>query len=359
MNKQITTHSTSLNTTQVTPIVLRENLYTRLVFHPLLIDENHKNPDAQFRGYFVFQRKGFKDEWQNITGEYLSSLKKGEGFKLELSSEEFLKLIQESSQIIQLYKDNGFSFSERTFSITEDAAGIFLQISDLQNKDWVVENLRKLEKNNFENLHSIMGVAKIITILEEWEKNKLNCEEGYWQKLFEENIWVLQQVFSYPVIILQGETYVGGKNTKGRNGQGGVATDFLGQNQTTSSFGVIEIKTPCAGLTGKMYRGKEDSGTTSQSYSMSDDLTGGLVQLQNQIETAIKNFKTELGEDFNEDKLNHLCPFGVLIIGSLDKLSDAEKKSFFLFRKTIKDVTIITFDELFEKISILKQIFSE
>ena len=43
---------------------------------------------------------------------------------------------------------------------------------------------------------------------------------------------------------VRGETYVGGKSCVGRNGQGGVATDFLFRDESTQSFAVVDIKTP-------------------------------------------------------------------------------------------------------------------
>lgn len=358
MNQTIKTYSTSLNTTQVSPIILRSNNITRLVFHPLLIDENKKNPEAQLKGCFVFQRKGIKDNWEDIKEETLSSLKKGEGYTLELSSEEFLKLINESKKIQELYKKYGYSHFERVFTVTEgNVEGVFLQIADPQNSKWVIENLKHLENINFENLNNIIGVAKIENILEEWERNKNNSDEKFWQDFLHTNFWILQQVFSYPIVLLQGETYVGGKNSKGRNGKGGVVTDFLGQDQTTNSLAVIEIKTPCSKLIGGIYRGDKHSSNTNESYSIDGELSGAIVQLQNQINTAITNFKNTLEEDFREEQLNHICPHGILIIGCIDNLTLEEKKSLFLFRKTIKDITIITFDEMFKKINLLKKVF--
>ena len=38
--------------------------------------------------------------------------------------------------------------------------------------------------------------------------------------------------------------YLGGKRATGRQGKGGVATDFLFSDDSTKSFAIVEIKTP-------------------------------------------------------------------------------------------------------------------
>lgn len=358
MPKTLVTTSTSDQTMVVSPIVLRENSTTRLVFHPLIIRHNPHNSKANLKGSFVFERKGPNDTWESTTLERLSSFKKGEGYELSLSSEEILKLLSESEQLKAFYAQYGFSYGERSFIVTEEnAEGIFVQISNPNNKDLVKDRLKRLEENNFDNLQSLISSTKIDKILEKWEKNKTNSDESFWQDLFESNVWVLQQLFSYPIIILQGETYVGGKNTQGRNGHGGVATDFLGQDLSTNSFAVIEIKTPMTKTVGGRYRG--EIGGVNETYSMDSELSGGVVQLQNQVHTAIQKFKDNLGEDFSKEKINHLCPHGVLIIGKSTDLNESEKKSFFLFRKSFKDITIMMYDELFKKIEFLRRIFDE
>ena len=349
----ITTRSTSSNTMEVTPIVLRENTTTRLVFCPLIINENPKNPDATLKGYFVYQRKGLNDQWEHIKEHTLSTLKKGEGYSLELSSEELLKLLGDSQQIIEIHKEHGFSYKERTYQISQqNVEGIFLQIADVDNRDWVIQKLKELESSNFINLQSVIGLAKIKKMLDIWKNNSSNSQENFWQKVFEENMWVLQQVFAYPVMMLDGVTYLGGKSAKG-HGAGGILTDFIGQDESTGSFAIVEIKTPTTKLVGSQYRGREEG--TNVVYSPSSELSGGIVQLQNQIDEAITNFHSTLGSTYKN--LTHVHPHGVLIIGKLDELDDQQKKSFFQFRKTIKEIVIITFDELFKKLNSLHRVF--
>ncbi len=57
--------------------VLRETKTTRLVFRPLMV-QNEKQANASVKGTFIFQRKGHNEEWSDILTEPLSSLKKGD-----------------------------------------------------------------------------------------------------------------------------------------------------------------------------------------------------------------------------------------------------------------------------------------
>ena len=46
-------------------------------------------------------------------------------------------------------------------------------------------------------------------VLEIWEANKTVADEEFWQTTLTQNLVVLSQVFSFPVIILQDKAYFG------------------------------------------------------------------------------------------------------------------------------------------------------
>ena len=121
-------------------------------------------------------------------------------------------------------------------------------------------------------------------------------DEGYWQRFFQDHPWMLQSAFSSPVFMLGGDTYLGGKMPVGRQGKGGVATDFLFADGSTKSFAVVEIKTPGTHLVGPQYRGQDDEGYENEVYAMHTDLTGGIVQTRNQIAVAVEHFQSVPGE---------------------------------------------------------------
>lgn len=82
---KVVVHSTSAQSAECSDILLRQTNATRLVFRPVLV-ANAKNPKAAVDGTFIFQRKGSKEEWADVKTIPFSSLKKDEGYKLELSS---------------------------------------------------------------------------------------------------------------------------------------------------------------------------------------------------------------------------------------------------------------------------------
>lgn len=349
---RIITRSTSSATMDVSPIVLRETSTSRLIFAPVWVSES----DNSLRGVFRFEKKSRLGNWESVEHEKLTSLKSNEGYELSLKGDEMSTLLNRLAEINTTLGKYGHSYGTAVVPLTKESApGIFLQIGDISNREWVIEQLRALESNNFENLGLAIGRARLESAIAEMESNLENSEESFWQKFFEERPWILQQLFAYPVIYLNGETFLGGKNSKGRQGAGGSATDFLFKNGSNGSFAVIEIKEPTCNLIGTCYRGEEGSGLNNEIYRIHGDLSGGVVQMENQIHIATEYFKTQIGEDF--DGLTHLNPCGVLVAGTYTSLSDVQKKSFDLFRKSIGKNQIITFDEVLAKLKLLKTVY--
>src|SRR5712692_7503216 len=69
----IKTRSTSPRTSKINTIVLREGKLSRLVFIPMLV-QNERNPEAGINGDFVYQRKAAKDTWIDVRSIPLNSL---------------------------------------------------------------------------------------------------------------------------------------------------------------------------------------------------------------------------------------------------------------------------------------------
>lgn len=338
----------------VTPIVLRENSITRLVFSPSWVSAS-SNP---LRGGFRFQRKSPKETWEDAEHRPMSSLKKDEGYELNLDGSDIAKLFSGLEEVRDLLSAHGHHYGIRTFRLSQaNAGGIFLQIGDIGNRDWVVEQLRALESQNFENLGAVLGLARLEKAIDEFEQNlPAPNNEAFWQKFFERNPWVLQQIFSFPVICLNGETYLGGKNSKSRQGSGGVVTDFLFKHGSSESLAVVEIKTPQCNLIGSCYRGCDALDEKNTVYEIDGELTGGIVQLENQLHVAVESFKTQLGDSYPD--LNHLNPTGLLIAGDYSRLSPPQRRSFDLFRKSLGKNQIFTFDEVLAKLKLIRAIYS-
>ena len=193
------------------------------------------------------------------------------------------------------------------------------------------------EKINFIKLQKVKeDFHKLVEQKTDTEKLEEKC-----QKFFTENHWILSNILSMPVVLLGGKVYVGGKNI---HNKGGKEADFLFKNKLTKNVFVIEIKTPLKKIidSAEPYR-KPDV------FSIGKEVTGGLVQALDQKDNLQKEFYTlAKGGEFQS-----FNPKVVLIIGSLYSLTKKQIKSFELFRSNIKDVEIITYDELLNRTDLI------
>lgn len=174
-----------------------------------------------------------------------------------------------------------------------------------------------------------------------WLSNKANKSESFWQKKLSENAFALSQVFSYPVVIMLEQVYVGGK--KMENTEGKIA-DFLIRSTLTQNVALVEIKTPATRLLGKAYRA---------GFSISSELSGAITQALAQRDAFMKEFYMHRGK--SEVPFEAFDPQCFVIAGSWeDELTKPEQRqSFQLFRSNLRNVEVITYDELFKKVEIL------
>lgn len=197
------------------------------------------------------------------------------------------------------------------------------------------ERLAKLQSDI-----ELVTLDALISRFEEMLGKSLN--EGRWQTFFHENPFILHMAFGYPVIKVQDQASVGGRKLSGK---GEKVTDFLVKNALTNNTALFEIKTPQTAILGKAaYR--------DGVFPPSKDLTGSMnqaldqrYQFQRQVSTIKENSRLWDLESYAV----HCC----LIIGRTPTGTDAQK-SFELFRRNSKDVAIVTFDELLEKLKQLR-----
>lgn len=170
-------------------------------------------------------------------------------------------------------------------------------------------------------------------------------KEGPWQSFFEQNKWIFGYGLNYVILKVQEQPYVGGKQFDRKGGQN---PDFLGITSGEVRFTVlVEIKTPDTPL----LQGEEE--IRNGAWSLSKDFTDALVQTQANIDRWNREGART---DENRDKLEKegiftVKPKGILLIGCLAEVkNDLHKlQTFERFRKSIHDVEIITFDELYER----------
>jgi hypothetical protein len=191
------------------------------------------------------------------------------------------------------------------------------------------------------------SARRIIDVINKWHSNKDNSNEEFWQAIFNENPYVLSQLFSVPVIFIKDKAYVGGMNI---DHQDAKFVDYLYTNESSNDALLIEIKTPTTKLVGSKYR--------KGVYKPSSELSGSVIQALDYRRELSKNLHTiTSGTAHVIDVFNPRC---VIIAGNAKNELNNEKKrkTFELFRTNLKDVEIVTFDELFKKAETLATLFN-
>lgn len=361
--------STSRSSADVSDIPLRETSVTRLVFRPTIVDNPHDS-NASVRGSFVFQRKGPKEAWQDIPVAPLTSLKKGEGFRLELKSAELLTLYASLSDLYRLHAEQGIPLGEteyvkvegavrsiehlsddelRTFLDANSKAGtnlicrLLAWVSTSESVSELVEMLEAIGPRALRSLNAAVNLGAIREALSVWDSKEHRKNEEFWQSFLAERSFLLEQAFYWPCTIVSGKAYVGGKSVENR---GGHIVDFLLKNGMTQSAALVEIKTPAASLTGANYR--------EGIPSISSELAGSVVQVLS-YKASLAETYLSLGRSGTDFEV--FDPPCVVVIGCVSSLdSSDQRRSFELFRRQLVGVSTITFDELFERLRSLLEL---
>ncbi|WP_168404531.1 Shedu anti-phage system protein SduA domain-containing protein [Arthrobacter silvisoli] len=202
-------------------------------------------------------------------------------------------------------------------------------------------------------LRDDLELVSLDTLIAEFESNlegsKANSE-SHWQKFFGNNHFALQLIFSTPLVVEMEQATV---KSQEADGSGARIADFLCVNPVTRSIVLVEIKTPGAKLMRKTpYRGK-GTGTV---HSPDDELVGPVAQVQSQMASASESsFTLFRGSDF--DSVNE--PRGAVITGKVSSLTTQEQRdSFSRYRAGLSNVTVLTFDEVLERLKHLRKAFN-
>jgi hypothetical protein len=124
--------------------------------------------------------------------------------------------------------------------------------------------------------------------------------------------------------------------------------DFLGRVPTSGAAVLIEIKTPQTPLLAAKYR--------QQVYPPSNDVTGAISQVLQYRETFLSEMHAvTAGENIDMTLCDPRC---VVIVGcaSRELTAEPQKRSFERFRERLTGVTLITFDEVFARVSAMVEL---
>lgn len=215
----------------------------------------------------------------------------------------------------------------------------------------VREDAQKIASEEPERLFELKSVIEQVSLAQligEFESMlHKNLVEPKWQAFFKANPFVLGLAFPYPVILFQDQASVGGTTIRG-NGESIV--DFLMAQRFTGNLALIEIKRPSTPLVElRAYRG--------DLHAPHRELTASMAQVLDQRAQLLHHFATKKSQDKALADAHVSSVSCIVVVGTLP--TDAVQiRSLDLFRHSSKDVSVVTFNELLEKLKELHRLMS-
>jgi hypothetical protein len=162
-------------------------------------------------------------------------------------------------------------------------------------------------------------------------------KESHWQALLKLNPFILSMLFGYPIVVVRDQAHLGGVRL---DGSGETIVDFLVTNESTQGVALVEIKRPDTPLTGGEFR----AGRSKPSA----DLNSAVIQVIDQRYELLVNYK---------DRAQHVGKVHAVdcvVVAGRTPVDPAHLASFEMYRTSLKDVRILTFDEVLLKLRALR-----
>ena len=342
---EITITPESFRTSQITPIVLSESPRVQMTFEGQQVD-NLENLKKNIKGKLVIKRKTKEiDSFSDIEKFSKKDIESKEYVEIALNTEETFNLARGLFRYYQLLSGKQTNpISSVTYVLKDERVEQLKALLD--NREELLDALAEIDINA---LNAALNIENLRRVKQQMLENMDNDQEvDFWQRFFEENAWILAQLFHSPVMFFQGKKYLGGK---GIDNHGGQLADFLFRNEITDNVSIIEIKSPVKLLLGKTYR---------QTFSISEELGGGVNQLLLQKTELLRNYttlyerSTKKGVPFNANNVE--C---ILVIGKISSLDADQQEAFDTYRNELRSVRIIGFDELLKRVDNLLALFED
>jgi hypothetical protein len=207
---------------------------------------------------------------------------------------------------------------------------------------------------DFGRLRKDIELVALEVLMEQFDSSMAGVaakDEGHWQSFFQRNTFALQQLFAVPVALFGDQLTVKPGNALG---QGARIADFVLVNTVTRSALLVEIKTPAAGLSGRVYRGKGGA----EVYPPHAALAGAVTQLQAQMESVRTHLPALLRETPGMETLDTVSVRGAVIAGTAAALDQERAASFLRYRDGLADIEIVAFDEVRDRLEVLRALLS-
>ena len=202
------------------------------------------------------------------------------------------------------------------------------------------------DPREFVQLQKDIEVVSLDRLISSFEIHmRRNSIESAWQRLLELNPFLLSMLFGQPIVVLRPGAAVGGQTI---GGSGTKIADFLAANSLTNNAALVEIKRPKTPLVASEYRGGV--------HPPSRELMGSVIQVLDQRLKLLTNIaQTRFNSKINDLEVSAVeC---VVVAGRTPE-GDEALSSFELMRSQFKDVRIITFDELLERLKVLRELLT-
>lgn len=326
---------------------------TRKVLRATIV-KNTKNPQEKVKVCLFHQRKTSSGIWDDIESVNLSTLKGGEGIKLDLNSSTTYKLFEELSYIYSLAQSGEYGSGihdlivGRAEEMVRVPASRAATIRQLIEAGFSEEVWMEIQTNN-PDLADRLSKAKIQEDREvalEQFRQMLNEDrnEREWQIFFDTNQWIFGYGLQYIFLdSITGQPSLGGRSVFRQGEQVG---DFLQRTGGDISFTVlVEIKKPNTQVV-------SDEENRSGSVRLSRDLIDATNQVQvNCHQWEISGSREDQNREILENNgIYTIKPKGILIIGHTNQLNNLRKRiSFETYRSSLHQPEIITYDELLKR----------
>ena len=210
------------------------------------------------------------------------------------------------------------------------------------------QQIAKTQPAQLERLRDDVEIATLDALITEYEaKLSQNLTEDEWQAFFTLHPFILSFVFGFPIVFVEEQASIGGKKL---GGEGEKIADYLYRHSMSGNVALFEIKTPDTEL---LY----DKAFRRGVHAPHKKLSEAISQTLDQKHELLLNFTNKVFES-REFELRSYAVYCCAIVGTMP-VDEDRKKSLEYIRWNSRDVDIVTFDELLEKLKQLRAFFNE
>lgn len=178
------------------------------------------------------------------------------------------------------------------------------------------------------------------------QKTETSTLEKKWQSFFKQHNRIFSQILALPVVYFQDEAYIWWKWLSNKWWK---IIDFLYQNKLASNLVLIEVKTHKTSILSNAPIRWIDV------FAHTSHFSWAISQLLDQKHNLLREYATLVSK--SADYFEVFDPYCFLIAGCIWDLTDEQKKCFSLLRSNNRNIVIITYDELLEKIKMVLWLF--